>query len=236
MNTAETEEVLLSDEDFEALEAVLVSDDVPADCMNLEMLDGYLAALACSPEPMPLERWLPAVWSADAEGAEFGSGGAARRAMTLVLRYHNEVVATLAAEQDPWEPFCYASEGDDSPPLGDEWIAGFEQGVELWPDEWTAGLDSQDAAVAEGLLSRALKRWGSEEAERADDETRLGWLAESAQAARGLFALWREVGLAEPQPVPISEPAIVAAAAAGRNDACPCGSGKKFKKCCGAET
>ena len=22
----------------------------------------------------------------------------------------------------------------------------------------------------------------------------------------------------------------------GRNDDCPCGSGKKFKKCCGAET
>jgi uncharacterized protein len=25
-------------------------------------------------------------------------------------------------------------------------------------------------------------------------------------------------------------------ARAGRNEACPCGSGKKFKKCCGAPT
>lgn len=30
------------------------------------------------------------------------------------------------------------------------------------------------------------------------------------------------------------EPAPVAAAKPGRNDPCPCGSGKKFKKCCGA--
>ena len=58
MNTAETEEVLLSDEEFEALEAVLVSDDVPADCMNLEMLDGYVAALVCSPERIAMARWL----------------------------------------------------------------------------------------------------------------------------------------------------------------------------------
>ncbi|MCB1927710.1 MAG: UPF0149 family protein [Rhodocyclaceae bacterium] len=235
MNTAETEEVLLSDEEFEALEAVLVSDDVPADCMNLEMLDGYVAALVCSPERIAMARWLPAVWSADAETADFGSGGAARRALELVLRYYNEVVATLAAEHDPWEPFCYAPEGEDAPPLGDEWVAGFEQGVELWPDDWNAGLDSQDVAVAEGLLANVFKHWGAENAADADDETRLGWLAESAQAARGLFALWREVGLPEPLPADISEPATVARAAAGRNDLCPCGSGKKYKVCCGAE-
>ncbi|MCB1910121.1 MAG: UPF0149 family protein [Rhodocyclaceae bacterium] len=235
MNAAETEEVLLSDEDFEALEAVLVSDDVPADCMNLEMLDGYFAALVCSPEPMAVERWLPAVWTADGETADFGSGSAARKALALVLRYYNEMLATLAAEQDPWEPFCYAPDSEDSPPLGDEWIAGFEQGVELWPDDWNAGLDSQDVAVAEGLLAKVFKRWGADEAAEADDQTRLGWLAESAQAARGLFALWREVGLQEPRPVDIAEPATVMRAAAGRNDLCPCGSGKKYKLCCGAE-
>ena len=30
-------------------------------------------------------------------------------------------------------------------------------------------------------------------------------------------------------------PTIHAQAAPGRNDPCPCGSGKKYKKCCGAE-
>ena len=69
----------------------------------------------------------------------------------------------------------------------------------------------------------------------ADDETRLSWLAESAQAARGLFALWREVGLPEPLAADIAAPATAVRAAAGRNDLCPCGSGKKYKLCCGAE-
>ncbi len=30
------------------------------------------------------------------------------------------------------------------------------------------------------------------------------------------------------------KPFVRAAAKVGRNDPCPCGSGKKFKKCCGA--
>ncbi|MFN3282542.1 MAG: SEC-C metal-binding domain-containing protein [Tabrizicola sp.] len=36
---------------------------------------------------------------------------------------------------------------------------------------------------------------------------------------------------------PANLPGVAAARAkVGRNDPCPCGSGKKFKKCCGAET
>ncbi|TWT43988.1 hypothetical protein RAS1_03920 [Phycisphaerae bacterium RAS1] len=38
----------------------------------------------------------------------------------------------------------------------------------------------------------------------------------------------------EPLPETPVEPAK-AARPIGRNDACPCGSGKKFKKCCGAK-
>ena len=233
MSTAEIEVVPFSDEEFEELEAMLVSDNVPADCMNLEMLDGYLAAIACGPEPIEPPAWLPAVWTADGIGAEFGSGSSAGRALSLVLRYYNETLASMGAEEEMWEPFCYSSEGEDSPPIGDEWVAGFEQGLELWPDEWTAGLDSQDAAVAEGLLANALDPWGGDDAASADDATRLAWLESSGRAARGLYALWREVGLSGPQLVDVS--AEVTGEGPGANQKCPCGSGKKYQKCCGAE-
>ena len=36
-----------------------------------------------------------------------------------------------------------------------------------------------------------------------------------------------------PAPLPGARPAPGRAAAVGRNDPCPCGSGKKYKKCCG---
>jgi hypothetical protein len=38
----------------------------------------------------------------------------------------------------------------------------------------------------------------------------------------------------ESGPLSRMEPALVRAMKTGRNDPCPCGSGKKFKKCCGA--
>jgi preprotein translocase subunit SecA len=51
----------------------------------------------------------------------------------------------------------------------------------------------------------------------------------AAKAARG------EVSPADPKAVTRGGAAKAAAAAkkVGRNEPCPCGSGKKFKKCCG---
>ncbi|MDH4181205.1 MAG: YecA family protein, partial [Betaproteobacteria bacterium] len=40
----------LSDTELDELEAFLASDAVPQDCMDLEMLDGYLTAIASGPE------------------------------------------------------------------------------------------------------------------------------------------------------------------------------------------
>ncbi|MBX3684134.1 MAG: SEC-C domain-containing protein [Thauera sp.] len=149
----------------------------------------------------------------------------------MVLRYHNEIVATIALGEEGWDPFCYSPEGKDAPPLGEEWIAGFEQGLESWPEDWRERFSDDDVDVAEGLLERAFAPWASEEE---DLDVRLGWLAESAQAVRGLHAHWRELGVATPVPVSIDAPGTSQSGGPGRNDPCPCGSGKKYKKCCGA--
>ncbi|MBT3637062.1 MAG: hypothetical protein HN531_08995, partial [Opitutae bacterium] len=37
-----------------------------------------------------------------------------------------------------------------------------------------------------------------------------------------------------PEIAPIATPVVRDAPKVGRNDPCPCGSGKKYKKCCGA--
>ena len=104
------QQVRLSDDEFSELEEMLVSDDVPADCMNLEMLDGYLAAVIAGPVVQAPADWLAAVWSADADEASFGSASAARSALAMVLRYHNEIAATIALGEDGWDPFCYSPE------------------------------------------------------------------------------------------------------------------------------
>ena len=73
---------------------------VPEDCMDLEMLDGYLAGVLISPRPIAAERWMPGVWSAHGDEAGFGSGTGLQRAIRLVKAYHNELLATLGLDDD----------------------------------------------------------------------------------------------------------------------------------------
>lgn len=207
----------LSESELDALEALLVSDVVPEDCMSLEMLDGYLAAVLSAPDPIRPPHWLPSVWSA--EGAEM-SGSGVQRLLSLVLRYHDELLDTIG-DADGWEPFCYASdEGSEGTRVGDEWMTGFELGLDLWPDGWASTLDPHDAATYKGLIERAMGPWTTAEAEFADDDQRLAWLTSTAAAVRAMHHLREACDL---PPVPRAghprETVPVRQSEAGRDDA-----------------
>ena len=229
---------LMGDDDFEALEEVLTSDAVPEDCMDLEMLDGFLAGVLISPRPIAAERWMPGVWSAHGDEAGFGSGTGLQRAIRLVKAYHNELLATLGLDDDDeacWEPFCFAIADGDGLKLGEAWIDGFAQGLDLWPEGWEEGLDEEAVEAVRETLDEVLTPWGEDDAAKADDETRLGWLAAVGEAANDIFSHWRDLGLPAAEPLSTAPPRKPGAPTPGRNDPCPCGSGKKYKKCCGAE-
>lgn len=237
MSTIQSEP--LSDDELEQLEELLVSDDVPADCMNMEMLDGFIAAIIASPLPIKVEEWLPAAWTADEGEAGFGSGSAMQKAIELVLRYYNDMLALVEedlgdeeGESEGWQPFCYAQGGEDDPAIGEEWSNGFEQGYELWPPAW---LDQvEDTAIAEVLLETIL---GPEDEVTVEPDTdaQLAELEEKGIAVQRLYEHWRALGLPAPEPVAVSAAATASASGPGRNEPCPCGSGKKYKKCCGAD-
>jgi uncharacterized protein YecA (UPF0149 family) len=75
-------------------------------------------------------------------------------------------------------------------------------------------------------------------------------LRDSIYVVEGLLNLYEEMGKpdsadefrkilsemqpAEPEGTEDSKPGPVRAVKVGRNEPCPCGSGKKHKKCCGA--
>lgn len=223
----------LSDDEFDALEELLTSDVVPADCMNLEMLDGYLAAVIASPIVLPAGAWLPAVWSAHDDDLSFASGSGMQRAISLVLGYYNELVTTIGAPEG-WEPFCYAGSSADELAVGEEWIEGFMQGLELWPADWIDRVPRHDAEAVTEAIESLVKPW-----EVADDEVadsvRLSWLADARDAIAEMRARWFDLELPQAEPVAVGT-APAARSAAGRNDDCPCGSGEKYKKCCGAVT
>lgn len=222
----------LDDEEMEMLEAILVSDLVPEDCMDLEMLDGFLAGVLLSPRPIDREQWLPEIWSAYGKEADFGSGATTQRAILLVLAYYNELLSTLGREDEyAWEPFCFAA-GDGDLGIGDAWSAGLTQGLELWPKDWREGLIDEIANAVQNTLQQIIAPWENDEDVAPGDETRLAWLETAGEAVNSIFARWRYLSLPMPQPMDLDIPST-ASPEAGRNEPCPCGSGKKFKKCCG---
>jgi len=223
----------LSEDDFDALETLLTSDIVPADCMDLEVLDGYLAAVIASPEVISSERWLPGVWTAHADQVSFATGGKMQKVIRLVLAYYSEMTTTVGAPEG-WEPFCYAINADDTIGVGEEWIEGFTQGLALWPADWATLVPAEDAEAVRAELDAILAPWEQAENAGADDETRLKWLAQACEGVQSMVARWRRLELPAPEPLALPALGGKRASEPGRNDPCSCGSGKKYKKCCGA--
>ena len=68
---------------LEELDAFLMSDDAPDNCMMLSDLDGYLTAVAIGPELIMPSEWLPHVWGG--ASAEFKSEDQARRVLGAIM-------------------------------------------------------------------------------------------------------------------------------------------------------
>ncbi len=202
---------LMSDDDFEALEEVLTSDIVPGDCMDLEMLDGFLAGVLISPRPIAVERWLPNVWSAHGEEASFGGGSGLQRAIRLVKAYLGEMVTTLGLDEEEevcWEPFCFAIAEGDPLKIGEEWLEELRPGARPLAGRLGGGTRrrggrgrARDARRSARAVGRGFRCRG-----RRRDAPRLAGGA-GRDAVNDIYAHWRDIGLPAPQVLQADAPA-----------------------------
>jgi uncharacterized protein len=199
---------------------------LPDDCMLLSDLDGYLTGLVLCPEAIPSAEWLPVIWGGVEAGPPFEDPLDVQDFTTMLEARHAEVARDLGRgkvrpmfDVDPrngellWEP----------------WIDGFATAMDLRPDSWAAVAGDAGAADAIGYLTTLIAV--------ADDSTDLPSEEINALydgAAEGiplriaaLYAWQAGQGTGTVSDAPSSK--------VGRNDPCPCGSGKKHKKCCGAD-
>ncbi|HET8730226.1 MAG TPA: UPF0149 family protein [Moraxellaceae bacterium] len=198
----------------------------PADCVgDIAELDGFLLAVASSPRMLGPEEWVPAVWGG--ERPPFASPDEEARVLGLLLRHYNSTEQVLLDDPDTFDPlFAYEEDeqGDEVESV-DEWCAGFLRGLELAWDAWEPVVEQQPD------LFRIIQLFGTEEGweEQASyQEAEIEALQDGLpELARTLFTLGMEARAATPT-IRRNEPKV------GRNDPCPCGSGKKFKQCCGA--
>jgi len=216
---------------FERLEQELL--DLGDEAMMLEELDGFVAGLVVCPEMIKPSEWLPVVWGSDSdEDSPFDSLDHLKRVLGLVMEHYNEVAGTLMERPDRYGPL-FAVDRRNNEIIWELWIAGFEKAVKLRPGAWKQFLaaDPETAHAMAGLLTLA-------DVDREDPRFSQEQLDALTAAAPDQIGPWvvalnewrlahRELGDIPPSPFPAP------AANVGRNDPCPCGSGKKYKKCCG---
>lgn len=225
----------LSEKERDELSAFLNQPDLEDRSMDLSMLEGYLTAIVIGPHVVMPSQWLPWVWDAD-EGvveAEFSGLEQANRIMGLLMRFLNGIAQTFMTDPAVFDPLYWQGAQWGAA----EWCEGFLLGTQFEPQAW-AGLWVMQPTWATPFL-----RLGTETGmlttmkERDADQ----WMQAVAPTLVKIHAFWQErrspesgiveedFGFGRP-----SGPAMRATPKVGRNDPCPCGSGKKFKKCCGA--
>lgn len=130
-----------------------------------------------------------------------------------------------------------AATGTPPPAYARLWAVGFLAAVEIWEDDWAPPRDKEIAAnmadaldciaaLAEDDSAPPAFNLFDEKAPASVSEQRMTGFGEALWAVYDLYAIAQALG---PRVQPRRRQAKV-----GRNDPCPCGSGKKYKKCCGA--
>lgn len=229
--------------------------------LDAEWIDGYLTALAASWRAIPLSEALPLMCGdvferVFADPEDLAGAVAALAGRLAMLRAQLDVEALvdetdtlrLAPLMQDWGSLedeererLRAEHGDDVDLLntGAAWAAGFFVAVADFEADWLPPRRI-DREAAEDFA--ALRRTVEMLTLRPQDPQVRAFLAEQwpadAQPSRdelvdeALFAV-QELRMWWAAYPPSREP-VRAAPAPGRNDPCPCGSGRKFKKCCGA--
>lgn len=193
------------------------------DCIvDLSELDGFLTTVVIGPALVMPSRWLPAIWGG--EMPPFASDEEAQRVIRWIMRHLNSIVmAFQVAPQEFMPMFNYREVDGHEYEIVDDWCYGFLRGVALAADDWGVVEAREPGPLALIALFGSEAGWST----LADmDEARADELRDAIpEAVARLRELCRRE---EAGAVPVRRGSV----RVGRNDPCPCGSGRKYKQCC----
>jgi uncharacterized protein len=207
--------------------------------MNLEQMDGFLSALICSPDLVPPSEYLPKIWGDDMVlEDEFSAKPMLEDLLSLIMRHWNTIVDTLNSGE-VYLPLLLEDENGSW--HANDWVNGFLRGMELRKEYWADLIDDEEhggslipifALAHENSLDPEMRPY--KEPDSAElRETLIVGAAAGMSKIYHYFEAQRLLGndsFGNMTTFRRSMPKI------GRNEPCPCGSGKKFKHCCGKTT
>ena len=211
--------IRLSGDEIDWLSGFLSSRQVPKAAMSFEALDGFFTALAIGPELVMPSVYLPEIWgTADGTGPIWDSEEQLRYFMRLLTKHWN----AIAARKNANAPHVPQIDFFGEEALGKAWARGFIAGMNLCAEAWDALMDDERVGgIAAQILALAT------EGVLVEDSTRAAIVDELADIVRIIAAYWASPAAFPARKMPLRSKKT------GRNELCPCRSGKKYKKCCG---
>src|SRR5215211_4733455 len=146
----------VTDADLDLLDAYLLSDQSPSECMMLSDLDGFLTGIAIGPELVMPSEWLPYVWGG--EEPVFDDPAQASAILGAIMGRYNAILREI--EAGTFEPLVW--EAPDGTMMAGDWAEGFMHAVVLRPDAWEPLMRSKRHGV---LLLPILALCGDENGE-----------------------------------------------------------------------
>jgi uncharacterized protein len=161
-----------------------------------------------------------------------------------------DVRGAIAAMPEAERAIALSDAGADStdgaepalPAFAQVWALGFMLAVESWPDEWSAPARDKEASrwMEEALATLAklceddegepeVSAFETEDGQDGPPSMSAARLEDFGEAVWAVYDLRQIAKSLGPRVAQVRRDS-----APGRNDMCPCGSGKKYKKCHGA--
>jgi uncharacterized protein len=220
-----------TEEQLDRLETWLLDPARGEDALLLDSLQGFLAAVVSAPQPIAPETWIPLALG---EAHAFASPEEEAVMRELMIAFRNDIAEQLNFGEH-FDMVLYGEEGSEEREASlAQWCDGYLLGVDIAQPPWDADVSEEELDemlfpfyALSGRWKQAVVESGQAFVDPAEERALMD------QARASLIdvildnrAYWFEKSI--PPTLRREGPKI------GRNDPCPCGSGKKFKQCHGA--
>lgn len=232
------------------LEGILSKTPDPDFSFNPTQLHGFFFGLALTPEPVMPSEWLEVVFGSD--GPLFENEKDAQEGFGYLMEIYNRFIT--ASDNDKLHfPFDYDNLTGKMLVDVEDWAHGLFEGLMLRPHNWGLNYENPEDDIPEEMLevrdacaiinAVAFEEERSDlfepepgEQPRSDEEIYaiiINFLPGCVDILRDYAKVLREAFVTVMRES-MGETTIRSGPKVGRNDPCPCGSGRKYKKCCGA--
>lgn len=209
-----------------------------ADAMELSEFDGFCAALIVCPEMIMPSEWLPIVLGQeggiDEDTVDLETG------VALIMGHYNRVAQFLTLPCHSFETI-YGTDPNSDDVLWEPWVSGFVSAMHIRSKAWDEIMLSTNKEVASDLTALLLfQAFCMGEVDLSDAEIEKLDAQAPDMIPNIVLNLNDWTKSQQQQGFPFANQAAANTNISptvhkkvARNTSCPCGSGKKYKKCCG---